>query len=58
MIIIEDLKDLTWQQAQELIGQDSNKGRIIGITTRPNLRFTPGIYVTTPEGHFKVGEQV
>lgn len=35
MIVTGELKELTREQAVELIGQESDKGKVIGVDNRP-----------------------
>ena len=44
-IQVEDLKDLTWEQAEDLIGKQTNVGKIIGVHNRPSQSHPEGIYL-------------
>lgn len=53
---------LTLKAAVALIGRNSTEGKVMGVTSRPSLRFPPGLYITCSNlnetvKHFKVGEE-
>jgi hypothetical protein len=54
--------NLSYKEAVELIGKTSTQGKILGVTTRPGLSYSPGLYITcTSPGkaskHYKVGAE-
>lgn len=60
--LVADNPFTSYEAACALIGKDSNKGKIIGVTGKPGLKYREGIYLTCTmpneeAKHYRVGEQ-
>lgn len=54
--------NLTFEEAKELVGKESTQGKILGITGKPGLGYSEGVYLTCSKPneqskHFRIGNE-